>query len=109
MQSHYPAQFVRDMGCTEAEWRTWLPRALGDRAWRELAAVDAATAASPPALTADIGCGHLHLTWQTLPPRRLGLAVLPRLQVSFAFVQVAEDERQAFMKRFDLYTQRGGG
>ena len=27
MQSFYPENFEREMGCTEAEWLMWLPRA----------------------------------------------------------------------------------
>jgi len=34
MQSQYPAQFVRDMGCTEHEWLTWLQAALPDHPWQ---------------------------------------------------------------------------
>ena len=30
MQSFYPERFERDMACTEAEWLSWLPRAVGD-------------------------------------------------------------------------------
>jgi hypothetical protein len=31
------------------------------------------------------------------------------LQVSFRFAGISEEARQTFMKRFDLYMQRGGG
>ena len=34
---------------------------------------------------------------------------LPRLVVHFRFAGVDEGQRYAFMKRFDLYMQRGGG
>jgi hypothetical protein len=34
---------------------------------------------------------------------------MPVLKVSFRFAGVADAERHAFMKRFDLYMQRGGG
>jgi len=39
----------------------------------------------------------------------IALMRLPRLALRFAFSGVSEAERHAFMKRFDLYTQRGGG
>ena len=39
-----------------------------------------------------------------LPP-----ATGPRLAISFRFNGVDEATRQAFMRYFDLYTQRGGG
>lgn len=107
MQRHYPTQFVRDMGCTEAEWRRWLPQALGECPWHEVATP---TPASSSCVVVDLDNGRLHLTWQPLAPRRLGLAVLPRLQMCFDFdPHITAAQRHAFMRRFDLYTQRGGG
>jgi hypothetical protein len=99
MQSYYAGCFERDMGCTPADWLGWLPRAMGDVPW-EL---------EGDALHASLGEGTLHIRWQVLPPRRLGLAVIPRLQVVFVFSQVPDAARLVFMKRFDLYTHRGGG
>ena len=99
MQSFYPEHFEREMGCTEAEWLMWLPRAIGAHAYTQ----DAKSA------VASIGSGQLHLAWQSLEPRVLGLVRLPRLQLSFRFDGLADAERFKFMKRFDLYTQRGGG
>lgn len=58
---------------------------------------------------ATIGSGQLHLAWHPLEPRVLGLVRLPRLRVSFGFSRLTQEERFVFMKRFDLYTQRGGG
>jgi hypothetical protein len=34
---------------------------------------------------------------------------LPRLHVAFRFEGTAPTERLVFMRRFDLYLQRGGG
>ncbi len=99
MQSFYPETFERDMACTEAEWLLWLPRAVGEHP-RE---VDGASA------RVQLGAGQLQLRWQVLPPRVIALMRLPRLALHFAFTGVNEAERYAFMKRFDLYTQRGGG
>ncbi len=99
MQSHYPAAFEREMGCTAGELVGWLPGAGGGRP----VAVGAQRA------EVAIGTGRLELTWQVLPPRRIALIVLPRLQVRFAFTDVGDDDRQRFMRHFDLYTQRGGG
>jgi hypothetical protein len=39
----------------------------------------------------------------------LGSARIPRLLVRFAFTGLDEGPRYLFMKRFDLYMQRGGG
>jgi len=91
--------FEREMGCTEAELRGWLPAASGGAAlrWREQGADIA------------IGPGRLRLDWQPQPPRRIALLVLPRLHLRFAFEAVDADERRRFMRHFDLHTQRGGG
>lgn len=99
MQSYYPERFERDMGTSEGEWLTALPRALGGHAF-ELGTGQARV---------HIGEGHLQLQWHSLPPRVIALLRLQRLAVSFLFEGVQEDARQNFMKRFDLTMQRGGG
>jgi hypothetical protein len=99
MQSSYAESFQRDMGCTEAEWLGWLPVAVGDCPWqREGAAARVA-----------IGTGSLALQWQVQPPRVIALIRLPVLRMHFQFQGLSADERLTFMRRFDLYTQRGGG
>ena len=99
MQAHYPARFERDMACTEAEWLRCLPRAIGDLEWQQ----------EDGCARVRIGSGTLHLSWRVAPPRRIALLELARLHVAFAFDNVADEVRHAFMKRFDLYTHRGGG
>lgn len=99
MQSHYAETFERDMGCTEAEWLGWLPAAMGSSVW---------TLHGTSAL-ATIGPGSLQLHWQPMPPRVIALMRMPVLRVSFAFSGLDSEQRYAFMKRFDLYMQRGGG
>ena len=99
MQAHYAEQFERDMGCTEAEWLGWLPAALGDNAWQR----DGAS------VQVVIGPGSLQIHWHAAPPRALGQVRIPRLLVRFAFAGLDAGERYLFMKRFDLYMQRGGG
>jgi hypothetical protein len=47
--------------------------------------------------------------WSALPPRRIALVQLPRLAVRFRFTDVTDERRYVFMRRFDLYLQRGGG
>lgn len=99
MQSHYPAQFDREMGCTEAEWLGWLPAAMGDVVWqREAGRVSAA-----------LERGQLDITWKVGEPRRIALISMPRLLVKFRFEGLSDAQRYVFMKRFDLYMQRGGG
>ncbi|MCB4366120.1 hypothetical protein KIH07_20490 [Hydrogenophaga taeniospiralis] len=99
MQSSYAERFERDMGCTEAEWLGWLPAAIGACAW--LREGHTARVEIPP--------GTLQLSWQTRPPRVIALMRMPVLRVGFVFDGLDAAQRHAFMKRFDLYMQRGGG
>lgn len=99
MQSRYAEQFERDMGCTETEWLAWLPAAMGDCPWQRSGSTAVAT----------IGTGTLHLRWQVMPPRVIALMRMPVLRVNFVLEGLDADQRYAFMKRFDLYMQRGGG
>jgi hypothetical protein len=99
VQSFYPEQFEREMGCTEAEWLMWLPAAIGDQHWK-LQAHSAGV---------RIGDGALGLSWRTGEPRVIALLRMPRLLVNFRFAGLNDAQRYAFMKRFDLYMHRGGG
>ena len=99
MQAHYADSFDREMGCTEAELLQWLPGATRGRPL----SVGLQTA------RIVIDAGQLIVTWQTLPPRRIALFSLPRLAIQFRFSGVEDSSRQAFMRYFDLSTQRGGG
>ena len=99
MQGHYPLAFEREMGCTEAELRGWLPGASRERsiAWRD----DGADIA--------FDNGTVSIDWRRGEPRRIALIVLPRLHIRFEALGVEDAAWQAFMRYFDLYTQRGGG
>lgn len=99
MQSSYAETFVRDMGCTEAEWLGWLPAAMGNCAWQ----------VNGQSALASIAPGALQLRWQTMPPRVIALMRMPVLRVGFEFSGLDSAQRYTFMKRFDLYMQRGGG
>lgn len=99
MQSSYEAAFEREMGCTEAEWLGWLPAAMGDCAWERHG--QSAMAELPP--------GSLSLRWEARPPRVIALMRMPVLCVRFNFKGLNAAQRYAFMRRFDLYMQRGGG
>jgi hypothetical protein len=99
LQAHYPADFEREVGCTEAEWLMWLPAAIGSCTWERAGS----------AVRVQIDAGSLALQWLALPPRQIALVRLPRLAVSFRFDGVPDERRHSFMKRFDLYMQRGGG
>ena len=99
MQSFYAEQFVREMGCTEQEWLGWLDAAMGDVVWQK----------NQQNLEANLYHGNLKITWQVGPERKIALMRMPVLKVTFSFSHVSEAQRYAFMKRFDLYMQRGGG
>ena len=99
MQSYYPERFERDMGTSETEWLTALPRALGHHDF----------VLGTGQVRVQIGEGHLQLQWRSLPPRVIALLRLQRLAVSFVFEGMEEDARQRFMTHFDLTMQRGGG
>ncbi len=99
MQSHYPEQFDREMGCTEPEWLASVPRALAGHTHQF----------SGQILTVQIGAGTMRLSWQVAEPRVIALARIPRLLVHFAFAGLDDAQRLAFMQHFDLYMQRGGG
>ena len=96
----FPPRFEREHGATEAEWLGWLPGAVRG------CPLDLAT---PGQARIGIGAGGLILRWHALPPRRLGLAQFPRLQVVYTFDGLEDAERASFMRYFDLYMQRGGG
>ena len=105
MTSASPSQLVseafsREYGCTQDEWLRWMPEAVHGHAW---------TQPNTGSLQVSIGRGVLALDWQVLAPRVIALIRLPRMSVSFRFSSVSDDERAAFMKRFDLHLQRGGG
>lgn len=99
MQSHYPAAFEREAGCTEAEWLDQLPGAVNGQGF----------VLAPNAARVRIGEGVLMLAWNVLPPRQIALMRMPRMAVSFRFEGVADDARHRFMRYFDMYMQRGGG
>ena len=99
MQSVYAEAFEREMGCTESGWLMWLPAAIGSHLWHR----------EGGSATVDIAPGNLKLDWVTGEPRVIAMVRLPRLHVKFRFDGLDADQRLAFMKRFDLYMQRGGG
>jgi hypothetical protein len=99
LQASYLEAFERELGCTEAEWRQWLPGAVGPHAL----GIEGSSA------RVAIDEGLLALEWQVLAPRAIALMRMPRLRVAFRFDHVGEAARQRFMRYFDLYMQRGGG
>ncbi len=93
-------RFSREYGCTTTEWLRWLPGAVRNCALRF---------GGPTAATVTLPAGSLTLQWTVLEPRRIALITLPRLQVTFDFINAGADGRREFLRYFDLYMQRGGG
>lgn len=100
MQASYPESFEREVGSTEADWLRRLPEAIGAYAWQQ---------PQPGEVRVLLPPGQLLVRWQVAAPRVLGLARLPRLTMQFVFSNLSDAERLRFMRRFDLYMQRGGG
>ena len=103
-QTDVPERFSRDMSVTAAEWDRALRGGVGEH---RLQAGEAGEAGAAVVHLRD--GGRLLLRWQALPPLQIALMRMPRLRVEFAFEQVDAARRSAFMRHFDLYTQRGGG
>ncbi len=89
----------RCMGLGHAEFLRGLPPALGGLRWRW--EDDMILVEDPPRL----------LLIRLGPERqqRLGALVLPQTPVTLSFQGYPEAERAAFLRRFDLAFQRGGG
>jgi hypothetical protein len=99
--NRYTETFTREQGLTLCDWHQLLPGAVGEH--RLERAPDANQA------QVHIGPGRLHLRWTELPPRRIALVRMPRLEVHYQFIDLPADMRVRFMRYFDLYCQRGGG
>jgi hypothetical protein len=100
VSAEIPAFFEREQSVTEAEWLRCLPGAVGHHALSLPSAGQAVV---------GIGAGTLQLNWTVLPPRRMALVQLPRMNIGYRFDGVDAAARQTFMRYFDLYTHRGGG
>jgi len=88
----------REMGCT----RTELIAALE-------AMTTAAVRAGDGAVSIAIDSGVLRIAMRERSPRRIGALALPVLDVELVFTDVSAAARDAFLRRFELYTRRGGG
>ena len=104
MQAAYASEFSREMGCTVNEWLGWLPQAIGAHPWRREG--DGVQIQLHDHSTLQ---GQLRIQWTVAEPRRIALVQIPRLLVHFTFTGLDASQRYQFMRRFDLYMQRGGG
>ncbi len=54
--------------------------------------------------------GQVTITYEALPSTRLGRSLeLPRTRVILTFTSTGQSDRDAFLARFDIAFQRGGG
>ena len=100
MAEDVPERLVRDMGCTPADLLRWMPAAVGYQPIRWMQ--------SACEVTLPEG-RSVRLAWQVLPPRRIALMRIERLQLEMVFSGCDADTRRRFLDHFDAYTRRGGG
>ena len=99
-------QYHRLMGCTVDELIYWLPAASD---YKEFTVKKEILETKVTAII-DFPLDGIQITANNQDSRRIALLVIPVLAVVFSFDakwdKLACDQ---FMKRFDMYTQRGGG
>ncbi len=89
----------KDMQLTRPEFEKRLPNALDGYDWQTI----------PSGIEAQNGARVIYIHVTELEPRRIGMIVLPRCRVDFSFEGFDEEQKQAFIKRFDRIYQKGGG
>jgi hypothetical protein len=96
-------QFVREMGCTPEDLLRWLPQALGDLYPNSTVVLDGRillSAQNP----------QLQIEGRSKPSRKIALLHIPVLDLRLKFDKNwTTIQCEAALKRFDLYTRRGGG
>ena len=90
---------TREMGCTRTEFERWLPGATRHAVIES----DGATH------RVQFDGGMVEIELKELAPRRIASIALPVLSVSFRFIGLSDQAREAFLAYFDFYTRRGGG
>lgn len=92
----------RKMGCTIDELLHWLPAATNQKKSHVIKDLKMVRVNFPE--------DGFALQAMTGSPRKIALLEIPVLDVIFSFdPKWSKLEIDLFMKRFDLYTQRGGG
>ncbi len=95
-------QFERLMGCTAHDLQRWLPDALGiyyPRCSLNIDGIKVIHADEP----------LIQMVGVTKSDRQIALLQIPQLLLQLKFNNLADQQIQALLKRFDLYTRRGGG
>ena len=103
ISSAHMYRFKREMGCSTEELLRWLPPALGDLYLATSVILDGKVMLQSMPNLLEI-CGH------TKPSRQIALLTIPVLDVSLSFAKsLSNHEVEQVLRRFDLYTRRGGG
>ncbi len=96
-------QFDRNMGCTSEDLMRWLPQALGKLHTNTSLVIDGQ-------LLKEATKPQLRIFGSSQPVRKIALLEIPVLQVKLQFSESwSQSDCEAVLKRFDLYTRRGGG
>lgn len=89
------------MGCSQVDLLRWLPDALAGTSTK----VDE----QQRLCLASCDWGHLQLGWEIFQDRKIALLSIPSMQMSFKYSGAASEQQFQIQRKFDLYTQRGGG
>jgi hypothetical protein len=93
----------REMGCSSADLVRWLPQALNDLYPHTSLQIDGRDLQS-------VSDPFLQISGITRPERKIALLSIPVLDLSLSFAPSFPQERlNDVLRRFDLYTRRGGG
>jgi hypothetical protein len=96
-------QFSRVMGCTPEDLLRWLPKALDDLYPYASLTIDGA-------VLLKVQTPQLELIGIIRPARKIALLQIPVLDLSLHFAKNwTSIECEKALKRFDIYTRRGGG
>lgn len=91
------------MGCTSADLMRWLPQALGELHANTSLVIDGQ-------ILKEADQPQLRIFGSSQPLRKIALLEIPVLQLRFQFSENwSQDDCEAALNRFDLYTRRGGG
>jgi len=89
----------REMGYTHADFFRLLPRAMGTNSY-EINGLE---------INCKLPSGTLRITLGEELERRLVLVVMPYTHVTFEYHDVSDEDREAFVKYFDLRFMKGLG
>ena len=99
-------QYHRLMGCTVDDLIGWMPAASNYKEFTVKKEVSEIKVSA----TIDFPMDGIQITANNQDSRRIALLVIPVLAVVFSFSEKWDKLAcEKFMKRFDMYTQRGGG